>query len=358
MLTIDRYVTGRSLRAIALVAISLTSMMLLFALFDELAEGAERYGLDDALNYLWRTLPRRLDDLLLYSVFIGYLAALGQLAEQGELTALRAAGTSPGRLVGALTPSLLLCLSLSFALSEYLAPKAEQAAEVAKLNAQYGRDAMQNKGGFWIRDDQLYMQIQAMSDENGGTLWGLRQYWLDSNQRLVRSVEADFATFDASNDLWTLHNVRESRIAEQMTTVENFAQSVWTNAITPQLLANQAFLEPKKMSLRGLNDQINFLQRQQLQATNYQLALWSRLLKPLSYFGLALLALAIVLGPMRSTGLGPRVALGLLVGLTFKYLQDLFAPMAVVFALPAALAVALPIGAYTICAYLLIRRYA
>ena len=50
--------------------------------------------------------------------------------------------------------------------------KAEQAAEVAKLNAQYGRDAMQNKGGFWIRDDQLYMQIQAMSDDNGGTLWG------------------------------------------------------------------------------------------------------------------------------------------------------------------------------------------
>jgi lipopolysaccharide export system permease protein len=83
MLTIDRYLTGRSLRAIALVAASLTSMMLLFALFDELAEGAERYGFDDALNYLWRTLPRRLDDLLLYSVFIGYLVALGQLAEQG-----------------------------------------------------------------------------------------------------------------------------------------------------------------------------------------------------------------------------------------------------------------------------------
>ena len=38
MLTIDRYLTGRSLRAIALVAASLTSMMLLFALFDELAK--------------------------------------------------------------------------------------------------------------------------------------------------------------------------------------------------------------------------------------------------------------------------------------------------------------------------------
>ena len=73
---------------------------------------------------------------------------------------------------------------------------------------------------------------------------------------------------------------------------------------------------------------------------------------------MALLALAIVLGPMRGTGLGPRLALGMLVGLTFKYLQDLFAPMAVVFALPAALAVALPISAYVLSGWLLIRRYA
>ena len=51
MLTIDRYLTGRSLRAIALVAASLTSMLLLFALFDELAEGA-------CLLY---TSPRRRD---------------------------------------------------------------------------------------------------------------------------------------------------------------------------------------------------------------------------------------------------------------------------------------------------------
>ena len=358
MLTIDRYLTGRSLRAIALVAASLTSMMLLFALFDELAEGAERYGLDDALNYLWRTLPRRLDDLLLYSVFIGYLAALGQLAEHGELTALRAAGTSPARLILGLTPSLLLCLSLSFALSEYLAPKAEQAAEVAKLNAQYGRDAMQRKGGFWIRDDRLYMHIQTMSDDNGGTLWGVRQYWLDPNQKLARSLDAEFATFDAGNRQWILYNVNESLLSEQATTVKHFTQSVWANAITPQLLTNQAFLEPKKMSLLGLSDQINFLHQQQLQATQYQLAMWSRVLKPLSYFGMALLALAIVLGPMRGTGLGPRLALGMLVGLTFKYLQDLFAPMAVVFALPAALAVALPISAYVLSGWLLIRRYA
>ncbi|GIS20731.1 MAG: hypothetical protein CM15mP120_26470 [Pseudomonadota bacterium] len=93
------------------------------------------------------------------------------------------------------------------------------------------------------------------------------------------------------------------------------------------------------MSLLGLTDQVNFLQQQRLQATQYELALWSRVLKPLNYFGMMLLALAIVLGPLRGTGLGPRCA-RLLVGLSFKYLQDLFAPMSVVFALPPSIAVA------------------
>ena len=196
MQTIDRHLTVQSLRAIALVAGSLTSMMLLFALFDELAESADRYGLDDALNYLWRTLPRRLEELLLYSVFIGYLTALGQLAEQGELTALRAAGVSPRRFLKGLAPSMILCLGLSFALSEYIAPKAEQAAEVAKLNAQYGRNAMREQGGFWIRDDRMYMHIQAFSEKDGGTLWGVRQYWLDDNQQLQRNLEAEYATYN------------------------------------------------------------------------------------------------------------------------------------------------------------------
>jgi lipopolysaccharide export system permease protein len=358
MQTIDRYLTTQSLRAIALVAASLTSMMLLFALFDELAESADRYGFDDALNYLWRTLPRRLEDLLLYSVFIGYLAALGQLAEQGELTALRAAGVSPQRFMQGLAPSLILCLGLSFALSEYIAPKAEQTAEVAKLNAQYGRDAMRDRGGFWIRDNQLYMHVQTMSDKDGGTLWGVRQYWLNESQQLQRSLEAEYATYDATLQNWLLHNGRQTELTPKRTTVSEFSVLTWDNDITPKLLTNQAFLEPKKMSLLGLSDQINFLRQQQLQATQYELALWSRILKPLNYFGMALLALAIVLGPLRSTGLGPRLALGLFVGLTFKYLQDLFAPMSVVFALPTPLAVALPITLYLLFGWALIRRYA
>ena len=67
---------------------------------------------------------------------------------------------------------MILCLGLSFALSEYIAPKAEQAAEVAKLNAQYGRNAMRERGGFWIRDDRMYMHIQAFERKRWRNVMG------------------------------------------------------------------------------------------------------------------------------------------------------------------------------------------
>ncbi|MEE8079392.1 MAG: LptF/LptG family permease, partial [Pseudomonadales bacterium] len=59
--------------------------------------------------------------------------------------------------------------------------------------------------------------------------------------------------------------------------------------------------------------------------------------------GLALIALGFVLGPLREVSMGVRISVGILVGLTFKYLQDLLAPMSIVYDMPPALAVLAPI---------------
>jgi lipopolysaccharide export system permease protein len=66
-------------------------------------------------------------------------------------------------------------------------------------------------------------------------------------------------------------------------------------------------------------------------------------LQPLSVLGLALLALGFILGPLREVGMGTRLSVGVFAGLGFKYLQDLFAPMSMVYEIPAAIAVLLPI---------------
>ena len=70
------------------------------------------------------------------------------------------------------------------------------------------------------------------------------------------------------------------------------------------------------------------------------------MLQPLAVVGLCLLALCFILGPLRERGLGVRLSVGVIVGLLFKYLQDLFGPLAMVYGIPAWLGVLIPI---TVC---------
>jgi lipopolysaccharide export system permease protein len=356
MKILDRYLTRVATLAVFLTLLSLVSITSLFALFEELGESQATYGFIDALTYLAQTLPRRVDELLSYCVFLGYLLSLGSLAENGELTAARVAGVSPMRLLGALIPSLIICLLVSFCLSEYLAPTGEQAAERGKQRAQYGENALSQKGGLWFRDGGEYVQISTLA--SNGDLQGIRRYSVDEQHQLIQSLQAESATFDESVQTWTLYNGSITQLNNVSTQAQAFAQQTWQTPMTPKLLASQAFLEPKKMPLIGIHNQITFLEQQNLSATEYELVYWSRILKPLTFFGMALLALAIVIGPLRSSGMGQRLTIGIFVGLGFKYLQDLFAPTAIVFGVPAIIAVALPTIIFALAARTLIKRFA
>ena len=356
MYLVDRYLTLRCLAAITLVMLSLTGLTLLFALVEELGERQSSYSLADAIYYVLLTGPRRFDELLTYGVFLGVLLALGDLAEHGELTAMRAAGASATRLFMALVPTLIFWLVISISLSETIAPSSEEKAERQKLGAQFGEDALAQRGGLWFGDGGLYMQIKSIGSD--GTLKDIVQYHVDDQNQLQRSIRAQAGIFDTQTETWTLRNGSLSVLSETDVQSTDFEQRLWKNPVTPAQLANQAFLEPRRMPLSRVLLQIRLLERQSLDATDYGLVFWNRLLKPLTFAGMALLALAIALGPLRDTGVGQRIAMGIFIGLGFKYLQDLFAPTAIVFGTPPWLAVGLPALIFIGTAILLIRRQA
>ena len=78
------------------------------------------------------------------------------------------------------------------------------------------------------------------------------------------------------------------------------------------------------------------MEREELDASRYRLAYWSKLLQPFAILGLVLLALCFIIGPLREVSMGTRLAVGTLVGLAFKYLEDMLGPMSMVYQLPAA----------------------
>ena len=155
-----------------------------------------------------------------------------------------------------------------------------------------------------------------------------------------------------------LTDVKITTFGINQVTTSASSSRIWSNSISPDMLASQAFIEPKKMSLMELTLQINYLDDQNIAKSQYSIAFWSRLLEPLAYIGLALYSIAILLGPMRETSAGSRIAVGVFSGLGFMYLKNLFSPMVGVFGLPAILAILIPIAIVYLIALRLIQRNA
>ena len=200
------------------------------------------------------------------------------------------------------------------------------------------------------------MRISAFG--NNKDIVGITQYRIDDKQRLAEVIYARSGTYQIEQQNWMLTDVKITTFGINQVTTSASSSRIWSNSISPDMLASQAFIEPKKMSLMELTLQINYLDDQNIAKSQYSIAFWSRLLEPLAYIGLALYSIAILLGPMRETSPGSRIAVGVFSGLGFMYLKNLFSPMVGVFGLPAILAILIPIAIVYLVALRLIQRNA
>ena len=372
MTLLDRYLTRQCVAAIATVIGVLSALTLLFALIEELDEDNANYGFAQAIEYLLLTMPRRIEELLSYGVFIGLLLALGNLAEGGELTAIRAAGVSPRRIMIALLPTLGICLALNLVLSEILSPAGERAGVQSKQRAFLGESLGQAinhsaanpfitpKDGVWLRrsfaSGSEFAHIGGIDQQ--GHLAHIHVYQLNALNHLVATRQAVSGTFDAEKSHWLLHQVATTELKERA--VESFDEKtwVWANPVNPEQLATQAFSDPRKMTVVQMWQYLSRAEQHHMASVPFELAFWRKMLIPLTYLSMALMALAVVIGPLRHTGIGQRLTVGLFIGLGFKYLQDLFAPTAAVFNVPSLLAVIIPALIYLAVAQRMIRNNA
>ena len=351
----DRYIAVTILKAAAVVVGCLLTLVTLFTLLDEFRDITPGYTKAQALRYVLYSTPRQLYDLMPYGVFIGALVGLGVLASRSELTVLRAAGVSMARLFCAASIPVIVLVGLNQVLGEFIAPRGETAAASLKLKVQRGDADGRIISSHWYREGAWITSIGGFDDDGG--LIDVRQYELRDG-RLVRSRRADRAAHVADAGHWRLENVAETRFDAQGASTHRYPELPWRSAANPELLSAKALFDPGKLSFADLRFQIAYMAREGLDPTRYEVAFWSKALQPLAVLGLVLVALAFVTGPLREAGLGARVGAGIAVGLAFKYLVDVFGPMSVVFAIPAWVAMAVPVAVCWLAGILLVRRVA
>ncbi|MDD2054534.1 LPS export ABC transporter permease LptG [Pseudomonas putida] len=351
MVKLDRYIGRSVLFGIVAVLGIIFGLASLFAFIDEMSDISDTYTFMDALAYVMLTAPRRIYDMLPMAALIGCLIGLGNLASNSELTIMRAAGVSIGRIVWAVMKPMLVLMVVGVLMGEYVAPVTETLAQANRSLAQGGGSAQSSKHGLWHRQGEEFIHVNSV--QPSGMLLGVTRYRFDEQRHMLSSSFAKEARFE--QDHWQLSDVATTVFHQDRTEVIRTPQERWDIALSPQLLST-VVMAPESLSITGLWGYIHYLADQGLNNGRYWLAFWVKVLQPLVTAALVLMAISFIFGPLRSVTLGQRLFTGVLVGFSFRIAQDLLGPSSLVFGFSPLFAVLVPAGICALAGFWLLRR--
>lgn len=173
-----------------------------------------------------------------------------------------------------------------------------------------------------------------------GVLFGVSIFRFDEERQLEENIFAERAYYTEGK--WTLEAAKIVTLAPKGAQFEFIPQLPWETGLSPELL-NILVLDPKDLSISGLWRYAQYLNKQGLNAGDYELAFWNKLLQPLTIMGMVLVAISFIFGPLRNVTMGFRVFVGVMVGIVFRTLQDILGPSSMVYGFDPIFASLLPI---------------
>lgn len=351
MRLIDKYISSTVFASMMLVMAVVLSLDLVFGFIAEVEDVKGQYQVFDAAIYILYTIPRRIYDYLPLGAFMGCLVGLGALAKNSELTVVRAAGVPVSRIAySAIKPALLIVL-FGVLLGEFVAPTTEKIAQSEKALKRGAQSNIVYGQGLWHKEGNAFIHVNAV--EPNGALHGVSINQYDESRVLQHSLFAKRALYH--EDGWSLIDVEQSTFESGRVIVTSDSVREWQTELNPKLL-NVLIVKPDNLSISGLYAYSKYLAEQGLDGGLYVLSFWKKLLQPLTTISLVLVAISFVFGPLRSVAMGTRVFVGLIVGLVFKYVQDLLGPASLVFGFQPVLATLAPVVFCMLVGAILMRR--
>jgi lipopolysaccharide export system permease protein len=146
-----------------------------------------------------------------------------------------------------------------------------------------------------------------------------------------------------------LNEVQRTTFKPDSVLLERMGQIPWKTQITNESL-EATLSRPGNLSLHELRTNIDYLERNKLDARVFTTAYWGRLFYP---FKIALLCLAVLpfaFGSLRSGGLGKSLFLGIIVGVSAMLLERLFVSLSDVYRFDVRVAYVLaPLSVFALC---------
>jgi lipopolysaccharide export system permease protein len=344
MKTIRKLIYGEVLSAIAVVALGFLALFFFFDLVDELQylgknnglNGAESiYQIRHALLYVALLIPNHLYELLPISVLIGTIFVMARLAQSSEYTILRTSGLGPWRALKLLLWLGAFFVFLSFAVGDYLAPASERTAQL--LKARYQNKITIGQTGAWLKEKQAYnsyvVNVKELSPNN--EMRGVQIFEFDSKGLIVSTTQAPLAKF-APDDAWQLQQATRAEFevragltsTKQPQEVAKVNRAVlpsyrWPTEISAEMVS-VALLKPERMATIDLFSYIRHLDANGQTAQRYEIEFWKKVFYPLSCLVMVMLALPFAYLHFRSGGIAAYVFAGVMIGISFFLLNNVF----------------------------------
>ncbi len=372
MKTLRRLIYLEILVAVGFVLLSFVSLFVFFDLVDELpalgkaaAGNADQvYRLQHAFAYVLLLVPNRVYELMPIGVLIGSVFVLTRLAQSSEYTILRTSGLGPWRALRTLLVLGAGFVVLTFALGDYLAPYADRQAQV--LKAQFQGRISTGQTGAWLREKQptnsYAVNVGAL--DASARLQDIRIFRFNLKGQLDAIVQAESGAI-GPGEQWLLHKVMIRDLVGHQQTPPNIATTqqptlAWPTTLTAEMVA-VALLKPERMRTLDLFNYIQHLEANNQTAQRYEIEFWRKVFYPLSCLVMVVLALPFAYLHFRSGGVAAYVFMGVMIGISFFLLNNVFGYIGNLRAWEPWLAAASPALLYTVASlgafgWLVLRR--
>lgn len=335
---IDRYISRSILVATAVVSLVISALLLLMLFISEVDNiGQGTFGIGKVLLYVALMWPVRMYLVLPVVALLGSLLALGALASGSELVVIRSAGVSMRRLAVSVGLAGAVLALITVIMGEFLMPAGVSHADALRDKARNGQVSQSVDGGLWLRQSGYVLRIDATLP--GGRIDGLRVYRFDDQGRLLESIRAPSAHLQGNQLI--VDKPRITRLSLDHSKTSSPPKVALDIHIDPQILA-LAVVKPNELSSYGLWRYISYLDSNDINASDYKLALWRNIVTPFTVWTLAIFALPFAFGSLRTAGAGQRLLVGGLVGLLFFLNNEIIASIGPVYGVPAWIAASLP----------------
>ena len=329
MKTLRRLIYGEVLIAVAFVTLSFLALFFFFDFVDELqnvGKNGGAYQVSHAFSYVLLLIPSHLYELLPISVLIGTIFVMARLAQSSEFTILRTSGLGPTLALRNLMGLGLAFVVLTFAVGDYLSPFCDRYGQL--LKSRYLGQITVGQTGAWLRErqaDRSYaVNVTTLTPE--GNPKGIRifEFNQDGQWTALTKAEVGLLTEDSAWDLRQVERNELSRTQGESTLIRQHLDSQrWGTSITSEMVS-VALLKPERMGTLDLFQYIRHLSANGQTTQRFEIEFWKKVFYPLSCLVMVVLALPFAYLHFRSGNIASHVFGGVLAGISFFLLNNVF----------------------------------